>query len=75
MSTYKNDGHTLKRVGECEYVSSVMTITPVLNTIRYKMGNMDILLIIDNGVYVCICTFYYFVFKEVTHHAFVYDSN
>ena len=39
------------------------------------MGTMVILLIIDNVVYVCICTVYYSVFKEVTQHAFVYDSH
>ena len=36
---------------------------------------MGILLVIDDGVYVCICTLYYSVFKEVTQHAFVYDSH
>ena len=35
-----------------EYVSSVMTIAPVLNTAREKMGGMVILLVIDDGVYV-----------------------
>ena len=39
------------------------------------MGAMRILLVIDDGVYVCICTVYYSVFKEVTQHAFIYDSH
>ena len=39
------------------------------------MGAMVILLIIDDGVYVCICTFYYSVLKEVTQLVFIYDSN
>ena len=39
------------------------------------MGTFEILLLIDGGVYVCICTVYSSVFKEVTHHAFVYDSH
>ena len=36
---------------------------------------MGILLIIDYGVYVCICIVYSYVFKEFTEHAFVYDSH
>ena len=38
------------------------------------MGTMGILLIIDDGVYVCICTVYSKVLKQHTQHAFVYDS-
>ena len=52
-----------------------MTITPLLNIDREKMGAMGILLVIDYGVYVCICTVYYSFFKEITQHAFVYDSH
>ena len=36
---------------------------------------MLILLVIYDGVYVCICTVYSSVFKEVTQHAFVYESH
>ena len=50
---------------KCEYVSSVMNIAPVLNIDREKMGDVGILLEIDDGVYVCICTVYLSVFKEV----------
>ena len=57
-----------------ECVSFVMTISPLLNIDREKMGAMGILLVIDDGVYVCICTVYSSIFKEVTQHAFVYDS-
>ena len=39
------------------------------------MGAMGILLAIDDGVYVCICTLYYYVFKEVTQHTFIYNIN
>ena len=39
------------------------------------MGAMGILMIIDDGVYVCICNVYSSVFKEITQHAFVYDSH
>ena len=39
------------------------------------MGSMGILMVIDDGVYVCMCTVYSYVFKEVTQHAFVYDSH
>ena len=40
-----------------------------------KMGSMGTPLIIDDGVYLCICTVYSSVFKKVTQHTFVYDSN
>ena len=39
------------------------------------MGAMGILLVIDDGVYVCICTVYTYFFKEDTQHAFVYDGH
>ena len=52
-----------------------MTIASVLNIDREKMGAMGILLVIDDGVYVCICTVYYSIFKEVKQHTFVYDSH
>ena len=39
------------------------------------MGDMGILLVIYDIVYVCICTVYSYAFKEVTKHAFVYDSH
>ena len=52
-----------------------MNIATVLNNDRDKMSAMGILLIIDDGVYVCICTVYISVFKEVAQHAFVYESH
>ena len=39
------------------------------------MCYMVILLVIDDGVQVCICKVYYSVFKEYTQHAFFYDSH
>ena len=36
---------------------------------------MGILLVIDDGIYVYICTVYYYVLKEYTQHTFFYDSN
>ena len=39
------------------------------------MGVMVILLVLDDGVYVCICTVYSSVFKEYQQHAFVYNSH
>ena len=39
------------------------------------MGGMGILLIIHNGIYVCICSVYSSVFLKVTQHAFIYDSH
>ena len=38
------------------------------------MVRLGILLIIDDGVYVCIFTVYSKVLKQNTQHAFVYDS-
>ena len=58
---------------KCECVSSIMTIAPVLKIDIEKMGAMGILLIIYDGVYVCICNVYSSVLKKVTQHAFVYD--
>ena len=37
------------------------------------MGPLGILLRINDGVYVCICSVYSKVLKEHTQHAFVYD--
>ena len=54
----------LKELRKCECVSSVINIEPVLNTERDKMGNMGILLKIDDGVYVCICTVYTEILKK-----------
>ena len=36
---------------------------------------MGILLLIDDGVYVCICRFNSDVYRKYTPHAFVYDSH
>ena len=52
-----------------------MTIASVINIDREKNCAMGILLIIDDGDYVCICTIYSSVLKKVTQHAFVYDSH
>ena len=43
---------------KCECLSSVMTIAPVLKIEREKMSTLGILLKMDDGVYVCICTVY-----------------
>ena len=56
---------------KCECVSSVMDISPVLNTKRDKMGTMEIILIIDDGVYVCICNVYSYVLKKL-HNTHLY---
>ena len=58
-----------------ECVSYVMNIAPVLNIDREKMGTIGILLIIDDGVYVCICTVFSYVLKEYKQHSFVYYSH
>ena len=59
---------------KCECVSSVMTIASVLNIEREQIGTLGILLIIDDGVYVCICTVYPEILKQHTQHAIFYDS-
>ena len=38
-----------------------------------EIGTMVILMVIDDGVYLCICKVYSSVFKEYTQHAFIYD--
>ena len=73
MFTYKGEGHRNKIVRKCECVSSVMTIAPVLNIERDKMGTLGIIMGIGDGFYVCNCTVYSYVSKQFTHHAFVYD--
>ena len=65
----------MTELGKCECVSSVMTISYILNIDREKMGAMGILLLIDDGVYVWIFIVYSSVFKEYTQHAFVYDNH
>ena len=73
MFTQKGEVHRNIRVGKCECVLYVMTIATVLNIEREKMGPLRILTIIDDGVYVCNRTVYYYVLKQHTQHAFVYD--
>ena len=61
----------LAELEKCKCVSSVMTIAPIINIDRENMYDFVILLVIDDGVYVCICTVYYSVFKEYTQHTFI----
>ena len=63
----------IKELEKCECVSSVMTVATVLNIEREQVGPLGILMRIDDGVYVCICTIYSKVLKQHTQHAFVYD--
>ena len=51
-----------------------MTIASVLDVEREPMVPMAILMRINDGVYVCICSVYYKVLKEHTQHKFFYDS-
>ena len=51
----------IKELEKCERVSSAMTIVSVLNIDRGKMGTLGILLIMDDGVYVCNSTVYSYV--------------
>ena len=38
------------------------------------MGTLKILLRINDGVYICMCSVYSKILKEFTQHVFVYDS-
>ena len=58
----------------CEFVSSVIKIESVLDIEREKMGILGIIMRINDGVYVCMCSVYSTISKEHTEHAFVYDS-
>ena len=50
-----------------------MNITPIIKFDRGEMVDMRILLLIDYGVYVCICKVYSDVFKGYKIYAFVYE--
>ena len=63
----------IKELEKCECVSSVMTIASVLHIEREPMDPLFILLIIDDGVYVCIYSVYFNISKLWTKHAFLYD--
>ena len=52
-----------KDLEKCDCLSSVMTIEPLLNIDREKMGAMRIIQVINDGVYVCIYRVYLDVFK------------
>ena len=65
----------IEELEKCECVSYVITIAPVLNIEREKMGTLGILLKIEDDVYVCICTVYTEILKHFTQHPFVYDSH
>ena len=62
-------------LGNFECVSSVITISPVLNIERNEMGPLGILVRIYYGVYICNCYVCYYVSKQFTQHTFVYDSH
>ena len=64
----------IEELEKCECVSSVINISSVLNIDQEKLGNLGILMRIDDGVYVFICTLYSNVLKQHTKHAFFYDS-
>ena len=65
---------TTEELEKCECVSSVMNIAPGLDIEREKMGPLRIILRINDGVYVCICSVYSNIFEHWTQHAFFYDS-
>ena len=59
---------------KCECVSSVINIEAVLHIEREKMGTLGILMRINDGVYVCICSVYSNILMEYTKHTFAYDN-
>ena len=65
---------TIDELVKCECASSVIKISPVLGIDNEKMGALGILMIINDGVNVCICSVYSKRVKLWTQHAFVYDG-
>ena len=49
---------TIEELEKRECVSSVMNIAHRVNIEREKMGRLEVLLRINDGVYVCICSVY-----------------
>ena len=49
---------TIEELEKCKFVSSLMNIAPVLNIEREKMGCLQILQRINDGVYVLIYSVY-----------------
>ena len=62
----------MTELGKCECVWSVMNITSILKMEREKMGDMRILQVIYDGVFVWIYMVYLDVIKKHTLHSFVY---
>ena len=56
----------IKELEKYECVSSLITIAPVLNIDRSKMGTLGILLRIDDGFYVCNCTVHSYILRQFT---------
>ena len=65
---------TIEELDKCECVSSVIKIAPVSGIENDIMGTLGILLRINHGVYVCICSVYSNILKQWTQHAFLYES-
>ena len=65
---------TIEELDKYECVSSVIKIASVLVIERDKMSTLGILMRINDGVYVCICSVYSNIFKQWTQHAFFYDT-
>ena len=65
---------TIEELDKCECVSSVIKIAPVLGIDNDIMVTLGILLRINDGVYVCICSVYSKILKQWTKHTFVYES-
>ena len=49
---------TIDELDKCECVSSVIKIAPVFGIDNNNMGALGILMRINDGVYVCICSVY-----------------
>ena len=56
-----------RELEKCECVSSVMNITHIMNMETQIIGAMGILQVIDDGVFVCICSVYLDIFKKIYH--------
>ena len=73
VSTYKGERHTHDRVGKMRMCIIFNDHYTYNETWEREMGAMRILLVIDDGVYVCICRVYLYVSKNI-HHTCIRQS-
>ena len=65
----------MRELERYEYLNSVMTITHILNIYKQKWSALEILQVIDDGVFVCTCKVFSDMTKITTYNEFVYGSH